>query len=583
MPKSKLSDADKQEISRCLQGLKGPRAAEEVRNLAAFYRVHPARIYEAAKGVRPERKKRSDAGKRKVEPMENPAIRGVFEFVSNQKASPELAALVVAENEHLFGPMPDVSLGTIRRWTRDFGISRRQARTTRMTYRPFEAEFPGQIFQFDISGVKERWVDVKTRAIHKVSLADVNKNHSNKRADRIPLWKFTLTDDKSRKKFVRFVACSKPNTVHVVDFLKEAFARLGLPLKLYTDNDGVIVNKRTLRGARFLNEAFKDSGGFELIQHLPHQPQATGKVERAHQIVEEYEKLIGIKVEFGNQPTVEALNRFADWTCERQNSRVCKATGVAPNVAFRATTNPFRKIDADQFDAAFKARDLLLRIHPDVTIAVDSVKYQLNRGDQYPFNELAAAKQKVEVYWIDDDDFFAVVTPSGDEFVVQKVEARADIAGEYKALPETVGEKSRKQLKASQKERIKDVRSQQKAAEDPVLVVPGIDTDEIAVRDEKILEFPRAIEEGDIDRLNELTHQLASDAPEFSRPLDTWAALEYLQDEHSVPKEPCSELTEVKSWLRTVFNGSDAITEAELNAAFINRRPAPERRIAAAS
>jgi hypothetical protein len=434
MPKSKLSAADKQEISRCLQGLKGSRAAEEVRTLAEFYDVHPARIYTAAKDVRPERKQRSDAGKRKVQLLENPATLGIAEFVSNQKASPELATMVVRANPEIFGAMPDISLGTIRRWLREDGISRTQAKTNRMTYRPFQAEFPGQIFQFDISGVKERWMDVKTRRIHKVSVLDVSRNHSNKRCDRTPVWKFSLIDDKSRKKFVRFVACNKPNTVHVVDFLKESFLHLGLPMKLYTDNDGIIVNKRTERGARFLNEAFKDSGGFELTQHLPGNPQATGKVERMHQSIEEYEKLIGVKVEFGNEPTIDQLNRFADFICEHQNSRVCKATGVAPNVAFRATTNPFRKIDPAQFDAAFKARDLLLRIHPDVTISVDGVKYQLSRKDEFPFQELAVAKQKIEVYWMDDEPYFACITPSGDQFNVEKQIAKADTHGELQSF-----------------------------------------------------------------------------------------------------------------------------------------------------
>ena len=129
--------------------------------------------------------------------------------------------------------------------------------------------------------------DSRQLGIHKVGVLDVSKNHPNTRTDRVPVWKFTLVDDKSRKKFVRFVACPKANTVHVVDFLREAFLELGLPQKLYTDNDSVIVNKRTMRGAGFLNEAFKDSGGFTLIQHTPGSPQATGKVERTHQTIEE--------------------------------------------------------------------------------------------------------------------------------------------------------------------------------------------------------------------------------------------------------------------------------------------------------
>lgn len=590
MPKSKLSAADKQEICRSLQGLSGPRLAAEVARWAAFHGVHKHRIYEASKSVRPERKTRSDHGRRKVDLMANTATKGIAEFVSNQKASPELATMVVRANPEIYGEMPEISLGTVRRYLRESGVSRRQAQTSRITYRPFEADFPGQIFQFDISGVKERWMDIKTRSIHKVSGLEVSKNHSNRRCDRVPVWKFSLIDDKSRKKFVRFVAVGKPNTVHVVDFLKEAFSVMGLPLMLYTDNDGIIVNKRTRRGASFLNEAFSDSGGFALVQHLPGNPQATGKVERMHQSIEEYEKLIGVKVEFGSEPTIDQLNQFADFICERQNNRVCKATGVTPSLAFRATTNPFRRIDPEQFVAAFKARDLLLRIHPDVTISVDGIKYQLSRLDKDPFNELAAAKQKIEVYWIDDDDFFACVTPAGDQYIVHKIVARADTQGEYKALPETKSDRSRKQLKASQKERIREVKTAVAAfdadplsdARNPHLIVPGIDTHEMPQRDEKIIDFPRAIEDGNVDRLHELTYQLASSSSEYSRPLDLFDALDALQAEGLAPSEPGPELVELKGWLRTIFAGNEIITEAELTSAYAHSKFGQiDRRIAA--
>ncbi len=578
MPACKLSATDRQEICQALRGLSGPRLAAQIRHLAAFYGVHTARIYEATRGVRPERKKRSDAGRRKIDLMDNAATRGIAEFVANQKVSPELAALTVAANPEIFGELPDLSLGTIRRYVREHGISRTQAKSAAITYRPFEAAFPGEIFQFDISGVKERWVDVKTRSIHKVDSLDVSENHPNKRSDRVPLWKFTLVDDKSRKKFVRFVAVSKPNTVNIVEFLKEAFLAMGLPHKLYTDNDSVIVNKRTERGTRFLNEAFAASGGFAMIQHAPGRPQATGKVERTHQSIEEYERLIGVKVDFGTRPTVEQLNRFAEFVTEHRNAKMCKATGVIPNIAWRATTNPLRMIDAAQFEAAFKARDLNLRIHADITIRVDGVKYQLPRGDKFPFGELALSRGRLDVFWIDDESQYAVITPAGDQFMIEKVEARADRSGEFKALPETRRARSQKSLKASQRERIAAVKEARKTTDEPVFVVPGIDVDLPIAASEKVLEFPRAVESGDTVRLNELTHHLADASPEFSPLLDTWAALEYLQAEHGVPAEPCAELAEIKDWLRSAFGGSETISEADLIAAFNDRQPAAVKR-----
>jgi hypothetical protein len=563
-----------------MAGLAGPHAQAEARSLAAFYNVTTTRIYEISKRVRPQRRKRSDNGRRRHDLMGTDALKFAAELVVNQNLAPELALLVMRENADKLGEV-EITTATFRRLLREHGISRNQMRTNRAPHRTFEADFPGQIFQFDISGVKERWVDIRTRAIHKVSVLEVSKNHQNRRLDRVPLWKFTVVDDKSRKKFIRFVACPNPNTVHVVDFLREAFLRMGLPVMLYTDNDSVIVNKRTLRGARFLNEAFKASGGFELLRHLPGNPQATGKVERAHRIVEEYEKLIGIKIEFGNQPRLDALNRFADWIAARYNARPHSVTGVSPDVAFRATTNPFRQIDPAQFDAAFKARDLLLRVGRDVTITVDGVRYQLSRRDADPFNLLAETGQKLEVYWLDEEEFFACVTPSGEEYVVEKIVARADKALDYRALPETQAEKTRKELQRSQKERIKMMRSSPESRvvsreegttssppklggvarkgrgglSSDSLRIPGLDTDHHS----NVTEFPRPVEPGDRALLDQLTHRKRAE-----HPLDLFDALDLLQREGLAPSVPGEALSEVKTRLRKTFAGRETILEKEL-------------------
>jgi hypothetical protein len=616
---SKLSPSDQQDICAAMAGLIGPQAMAEANALAAFYGVRVVRIYEVSRRVRPQRKKRTDTGRRKHDLMGSDALKFAAELVVNQNLAPELALLVMRENADTLGEV-DINVATFRKYLREHGISRTQARRNRAPHRTFEAEFPGQIFQFDISGVKERWVDIKTRAIHKVSVLEVSKNHANRRMDRVPLWKFTVVDDKSRKKFLRFVACPKPNTVHVVDFLREAFLRLGLPVMLYTDNDSVIVNKRTLRGARFLDAAFKDSGGFELLRHLPGNPQATGKVERAHRIVEEYEKLIGVKIEFGGQPHIDALNRFADWIAARYNSRPHSVTRISPDAAFRATTNPFRQIDPAQFDAAFKARDLSCKIARDVTIAVDGVRYQLSRREADPFNMLAETGQRLEVYWLDEEEFFACVTPAGEEYIVEKIPARADLALDYRNLPETRAERTRKELQRSQKERIGNMKEdgekgrkgegetdkllnaptgaqaslpavnaqRSKAADDlesksqssmseelPTLDVgpwtldtglriPGLDT---PPGPSNVAEFPRRIDGGDRALLDELTHRKAVDAP-----LDLFDALDLLQREGLAPDRPGPGLTRIKERLKLIFAGRETITDAELRDGLKKRR-----------
>jgi hypothetical protein len=581
-----------------MAGLIGPQAMAEANALAAFYGVRVVRIYEVSRRVRPQRKKRTDTGRRKHDLMGSDALKIAAELVVNQNLAPELALLVMRENADTLGEV-DINVATFRKYLREHGISRSQARLNRAPHRTFEAEFPGQIFQFDISGVKERWVDIKTRAIHKISVLEVSKNHANRRMDRVPLWKFTVVDDKSRKKFLRFVACPKPNTVHVVDFLREAFLRLGLPVMLYTDNDSVIVNKRTLRGARFLDAAFKDSGGFELLRHMPGNPQATGKVERAHRIVEEYEKLIGVKIEFGSQPHIDALNRFADWIAARYNSRPHSVTRISPDAAFRATANPFRQIDPAQFDAAFKARDLSCKVARDVTIMVDSVRYQLSRREADPFNFLAETGQRLEVYWLDEEEFFACVTPAGEEYIVEKIPARADPALDYRNLPETRAERTRKELQRSQRERIKMMRQSPKSQVPKVpsgdtdqngiesgltdlgpgtwdlgLIVPGLDTTDDD-HPSNIAEFPRRIDEGDRALLDELTHHVAPVSLPVAisdTPLDLFDALDLLQREGLAPDRPGPELARIKERLKLIFAGRETITEAELRDGLKKRR-----------
>ena len=87
-----------------------------------------------------------------------------------------------------------------------------------------------------------------------------------------------------------------------------------------------------------------------------------------------------------------------------------------------------------------------------------AVRYQLSRREADPFNMLAETGQRLEVYWLDEEGFFACVTPAGEEYIVEKIPARADLALEYRNLPETRAERTRKELQRSQKERIRKMK-----------------------------------------------------------------------------------------------------------------------------
>jgi hypothetical protein len=562
-----------------MRGLSGPACAAEAEQLASFYGVDISRIYTVSRKERPDRKRRSDLGKRKQQLLTDEILKIGAEMVVNQKLSANLAYFIMSAQNDKFGEIK-ISLGTFQRYLREEGISRTQASKNRKPYRRFEADFAGQIFQLDMSGVKERWVDTKTRAILKVDLLEVSKNHPNRRKDRVPLWKFALVDDKSRKKFVRFIACQKPNTVHVVNFLKEAFAEMGLPIFLYTDKDSVIHNKRMRRGAKILDEAFKDSGGFDLFHHMPGNPQATGKVERTHRIIEEYERAIGVYTAYGRVPNVDDLNRYLAFMCDRYNQTPCRATGMAPDIAFRDKNFTKRIVAPELLDAAFKARDLSCLVQPDVTIEVDNISYQLSRKASDPFNLLAEmGRQRLDVFWLDDEDFFACVTPDGEEYICQKVLAKADSAFEYKAMPETRSQKNRKTLERSQKERAKAIKATA-TVEEPGIIIPGFDTD-IPERAANIADFPQRIETGDVQAIHDATHHVANPDPFAGHQLDSFDALDMLQRHGKAPLEPCQELMDIKSWLRQFFNGSEFLPERELMDAFESRMTAPPVKLAA--
>jgi hypothetical protein len=109
----------------------------------------------------------------------------------------------------------------------------------------------------------------------------------------------------------------------------------------------------------------------------PHNPNARGKVESSHLLVEKFEKLISLGELAGEVPTIETLNLFAEricdaynWTSTARPERSRKFV-FAPATALCEWRRP--KFLAD----AFKARELSVVVNSDVTISVDAVRWQL--------------------------------------------------------------------------------------------------------------------------------------------------------------------------------------------------------------
>ena len=544
MPNYTLGNLAIQEIIDAMRGLKGKQAKAEATRLAQRFGCSYSRVCELSRAVRPRRKPRADKGRRKADALGHDGLRLATELVVTKHLSPEWALRTARDNGH---DIP-VSLATFRRDLRAKGLNRAANRAGVRPYRPFEAEFPGQIFQFDISGVKERWIDHQTRRILHVGSLDVSKNHPNTNPNRIPLWKFSLVDDYSRLKFVRFVACNKPNSMHCIDFLLEVFRALGVPRVLYSDRDRIILSKRMARAESILNRLFAESGGFKLDQHQAGNPQATGKVEVAHKIVEEYEKLIGVSY---RKRTLEELNEFCIQLCDHYNWRECRATGEKPIIRWQSGKDALRIPPDRMLDSAFKADEFTCKLTPQITISFKGQQYQLPR--KAPFIDWI--NQKLIVIWPPDESYFWVISLDGNEYEIDRVLAQPDRAGDFKTLPETNRQRNVKDVRASAKER-KQAHIQ--AGTD--IIVPGFETPLVRDTTHRPAMMPKQTIEPTVAEMAALGPG-ALPPSMAGRLIDYWTAVSLLVEEGAFIA-PATEFD--KQWLRSIFGERSEITETEL-------------------
>lgn len=551
-----LDRISKQEIRSTLDGLTGKELSNRIQELADFYEVSQTRLYAITKDLRPARKTRADKGTRKADFEHDEGLQFASELVISRNLDPYWALRTAQDN----GFDIQISLGTFQRYLRENELSLKQRKKPIRAYRRWEASAPGELFQFDISGVKERWFDRQTRSILKVTPLEVSKNHANDDPNRCPIWKFVLLDDYSRMTFIRFYAVSKPNSTDIADFLMNAFRTLGVPQALYTDNDKVIISKMMRRAERILNDAFAESGGFKLTQHLPGNAQASGKVERTHQIFESFEKLIGVKK---YTPSLEDLNLFTERACHFLNyDKKHTSTRQIPVVRWQSISHTLRIPTDAALDAAFKCKEFVRTINADLSISVDGSSYQIPR--EAPFIDWIT--KKILVLWpAADADWISICNPadlhySDVWFTLDRKHATTDAAGDFKAVADNKQQQAIKRLKQQAKERRAAIESP-----DQDIITPGFDTP-LSTQLNQPISFPKP-------RLELTQEQLAAVAPgavASQSNLTYWAAFDLLREE-----ELLEASEQDKDWLRSIFGDRDAIAEADLRTALTNRhRPA---------
>lgn len=559
MPKITLGQVAIQEIRDAMAGLRGAHAAAEARTLAEHHNISISRIYDITDDLRPRRKARADKGKRKVSLMENEGLRFAAELVALKHVKPDFALMTA----RLQGYEVPTALGTFQRYLREHGVNRKANMKNLRPHRRFEAAAPGERYQIDISGVKERWLDVRTRRILHVSSAEVNENHPNKLANRVKVWKFSIVDDYSRFKFFRFYAVARPRSQDVVDFCLHAFRAMGVPKVLYSDNDVTIIGKRMQRAAAILDRAFADCGGFRLEQHLPHNAQATGKVERSHQIIEEFEKLIGVKY---TTPGLDELNQFAERVCAFQNEQIHSTTGEKPALRWRNTLAEKRMPPSELLDAAFKADEFERVLKPDLTVTYATEIFQLPRSAQYPFVNWIG--QKITIVWPGaESEFFVVVGLDGNEYEISRTLAVADVAGEFKSVAETTRQQTIKSLKESAAQR---KQGRKERGED--LLVPFLDNDPAADLQKPVM-FPQKEITPDLAAWAEASPGFVPPSISTGRYINQWEAITLLQEQGKFETPVAAG---EKAWLVALFNGREEINTNELYAA-IDAKQAPEQ------
>lgn len=546
MANQKLDSLAVQEIRAAVSGLKGKPLTDRIRALAARFGVSVKAVYAVTEDLRPRRKARADKGARRADLLEHDGLALAAELVATRNVDPDHAIEVAELNGH---EIP-VSIETFQKYLREHGLSKKQRRNQVRAHRRWEAAEPCDIFQFDISAVKERWFDLTTRKILKVSAKDVNENHPNTNPERVNLWKFTLIDDYSRRRFFRFYAVPKPTSIEVIDFLLAAFRRLGVPKTLYTDNDAIIVSKRMQRAEGILNRSFEETGGFRLLQHAPYNAQATGKVERSHQVMEKFEKLIGIKYQ---TPTLAALNSFCEQVCQTLDWKTSAATGEKPMLRWRASNTAMRVPPPAVLDWAFKCEEFEVRLNADLTIRCKGASWQAPR--KRPFVDWI--NQKVTLIWpYGEAKVFYLIGLDGIDYEIEKRAATADPAGEFKQPAESTRQRSMKRLQ----ERAK-TRKEQFNQDGRELLVPGFDAPFKQNEEQRPAVLPKQIVEIPVDKLAEIVPVAAS-----ARFLTFWPALRLLIDEGAL-----STSDDDKAWLRGVFNGRDEVADHEIRAA-VNAR-----------
>lgn len=546
------------EIRESMKGLKGKDAKAMAERLAIQHGVTWSHIYKLTEDLRPKNKTRADKGKRTFELVEGTDIWYAAQLVIADKFDPAEALLTAKTRGYVNLP----SLEYFQKILREKNLGKKQRMSSKRPFRFWEAKYPGEIYQIDVTALKVRWEDEKTRRILRIE--GVDKNHPNLDDKKIRVWQIMAVDDNARRRFLRYVATTHITSRDIVEFKCELYEKWGIPLKEYTDNGAEFKGYNTY-AEQLLNKVLENDGGFLHIRHTPGNSQASGKVEVAHKWAEKMDRFVGLAVTEGQKVTIDDLNPFADEITEYYNNRVHRTTGQTPNARWFSKRIVVRKLPIEIIKSALLSDRFETRLDESMTVERKNVKYRI-RGVQPYVNYIG---QKIEIVIPPSIDYILVKLPCDEKDKpfreIEKVVATADRAGDFKSHAETEGQQITKRLKETRKEEIKTIKKQNKQtgqiAPVPFFNVPVADLP-IAQPTTNVANFPhqeRIISAEEVAAFTPISQSLLSE-----KELSYWEAVaEFSAEFENVEK--------CKEFLSAIFGDGEVIAESEIETAINNR------------
>lgn len=476
----KLGSTARAEIRTATQGLVGTALKQEVERQAAIHGVSVQYIYGMTKDQRQgNRKPRADKGKRTYELVEGTDVWYAAQLVIADKMDPDLALLTAKTRG--YSKLP--TLEYFRQMLAEKGLGKKQRRSPRSAYRKFEAALPGEMFQIDVTALKVRWQDEKTRRILKIE--GVDKNHPQMDPTKIQVWQILLKDDHSRRVFLRYFVARAITSTEMVRFMCEAYTELGVPHKLYTDQGGEFKGRHK-QAEKILHKLLEKDGGYRHIPHAPNNAQATGKVESGHKWAEKMDRCVGLAITEGQTVSLEHLNLFADRISDHYNNRIHRATGEAPLMRWHGKRIIVRRLPAEIIESALLSQEFEARLDESMTVTRDTVSYEV--PGVTPFVDYVG--QKVKIVVPPNIDLILMTLPDGSEYEIEKIIATADTAGEFKSVQESTAIELTKRLKQTRKLDVKTIKDLSKQT-GQIAPVPHLNV-EVELPISNVTAFPHA-------------------------------------------------------------------------------------------